>query len=289
MSDDSVDPGFDHSNDIPGDGAARDLSDLSLEALFEAVRGSGSYGAWDEAFDAIVAHVADRIRSKLRNADIADEAARSALATFLRRVSEGLLDDELDRGDGPAALIGYLVPIAFDRARNKLQIVRPEVQQSVLERGGFEFVDPAPPPVEGALGARHAKISDEEFRARMREEIERQLDAMLVRMGLLLKKARDTTLEESKRAMVFYHLYQKMYGIEKLTDEQIAANVGVSDRMVRRIRDIVKSHWPQLVEEGRRAIRRLRAELLGHDLDVPADCEANGLRHTSNDDGPPRR
>ena len=124
----------------------------------------------------------------------------------------------------------------------------------------------------------------------MQEVMARQFDAILVRMGLLLKKGRDKSFEESKRAKVFYLLYLKSMGSRSGNTGRSRRIVGVSERTVRRIREIVDLQWPQLVEEGRRAIRRLRAELLeGMTWMSLTMAGRMALVTHSNDGGPTRR
>jgi hypothetical protein len=92
-------------------------------------------------------------------------------------------------------------------------------------------------------------------------------------------------LADLRRGEIFHHLYRKMYGIEKLTDEQIAAQVGVAARTVRQVRKVVEQHWPQLVNEGHWAIRMVRAQLQAGDLDARVDPEANEPCHSTHNSG----
>jgi hypothetical protein len=130
------------TRDHPAELAPEDLGDIPFERLFEAMCSGGGLKVWNEVYGRIVA----RVRARIHDAEIAESAARSAVRTYLRRArgkSRGGASTTL-QVDGREALLGHLVLIAFDKARQRLNGVRHEVQMSVLKEEGFEPVDPVP-------------------------------------------------------------------------------------------------------------------------------------------------
>jgi hypothetical protein len=188
--------------------AAEALGDIPFEHLFQACRGGGDLAAWNDRFGPIVAQVAARVRAKFGDPDLAESAAQSAVATFLGRLREGEADSRLARVDGPDALFGYLVLRAHHKAWEK-----PRARWSA----GPPPADwePASPKPEGAESGGDEKL----IQSAVRREMEAHLRVMLERMGLLLGTPR--------RRATFELMYQSMYGVERLTDVEIAQRVGL--------------------------------------------------------------
>jgi DNA-directed RNA polymerase specialized sigma24 family protein len=216
-----------------------ELADIPFEAMFRVWCEGGSLDQWNQVFSEIVRQVSARVRAKFGDKGIADSAARSAMATVLRRARDGTLEGV----DGPDAFIGEVVLRAHHKAWEKLNDRWRHRQ--FLE--GFDPVDLRT--TRGAESDPQERLVLEAIRA----EIADQLNAMLTRMNLLLKS--------ELRRKTFELLYRKMYGIERLTDAEIAARLDISDRTVRRVRRQVEAQWPLLVEEGRQAVRALEARL----------------------------
>jgi DNA-directed RNA polymerase specialized sigma24 family protein len=215
------------------------LADIPFEGMWTVVRAGGNLDDWNQVFAEIVKQVSARVRAKFSDKGIADSAARSAMATVLRRARDGTLD----RVDGPDAFIGQVVLAAHHKAWQKIKTRWRHLQ--IPE--GFDPVDTSttrhPEPDPDPLVPPEA----------IRSEMASQLKAMLTRMNLLLKS--------DHRRQAFELLYRKMYGIERLTDAQIAARIGIAERTVRRVRREVEAHWPRVVEDGRRAVQALEARL----------------------------
>jgi DNA-directed RNA polymerase specialized sigma24 family protein len=222
--------------------AAPALRDIPFEDLFRACRLGGDLSAWNERFGPIVAQVAARVRTRFGNAELADSAALSAVATLVRRLRVGEPDSRLDRIDGPDALVGYLVLRAHHKVWEKLKDRR-------RLRGWPADMDPAEPGTEADGEPGDA----DRIRSAVRREMEVQLHRMFERMGLLLGSPR-------QRA-TFALIYRDMYGIESLSDTAIADRVGVATKTVQRVRRKVEAYWPEIEAEGRRAVERLEWRL----------------------------
>jgi DNA-directed RNA polymerase specialized sigma24 family protein len=222
--------------------AAVALDEIPFERLFQAWRDGGDLSAWNDRFGPIVAQVAARIRARFGDPDLADSAAQSAMATFVRRMREGEPDSKLDRVDGPDALFGYLVLRAHHKAWEKL---KGRWRQRPLPADWDRAA-------QGGQGAEDPDLQ-EPTRREVRREMEEQLRRMLERMNLLL----GTELQRK----TFYLMYRSMYGVERLTDVAIAQRVGVAAKTVQRVRRKVEEHWPGLVAEGRRAVKALEERL----------------------------
>jgi len=224
---------------VAGETHEVELADIAFETMFRVLCDGGSLDQWNQVFSEIVQQVSARVRAKFRDRAIADSAAQSAMATIIRRARDGALEGV----DGPDAFIGQVVLRAHHKAWEKL---RARWRYRQLPEG-FDPEDPCPPtdPEPDPDGGHVAEA--------IRREMEYQLNAMLTRMNLLLKS--------EQRRKTFELLYRKMCGIERLTDAEIAARLGISERTVRRVRQQVEEHWPVLVEEGLRAVRALEAGL----------------------------
>jgi DNA-directed RNA polymerase specialized sigma24 family protein len=220
-----------------------EIAAVPFEGLIAVVSRGGSLDDWNAVFSQVIEAVAARVRARFPYSHAADSAAHSALATVLRRMKEEDHDSRLDRIDGPDALIGYVVLIAHDKAWEKIRRHRKHVP---LPRDDV-FLDPRPAQVEPG-----SEDDEQVAKEAIRVEMAHQLGVILTRMNLLLKN-------EQQRS-VFALLYRKMYGIEKLTDAEIAARTNLTDRTVRRVRRKVEAHWPQLVADGRRAMEALEAQ-----------------------------
>ena len=220
-------------------GAVAALDDIPFEQLFQAWRRGGDLAAWNDRFGPIVAQVAARVRAQFGDANLAESAAQSAMKTLVRRVREGEPDSKLDRVAGPDALFGYLVLRAHHKAWKKLK-------DRWKQR-------PLPPDWEQDDETDESFDDLERIRIAVRREMGVQLHRMLERMRLELRTPR-------QRA-TFELMYRSMYGIEPLTDVEIARRVGVATRTVQRVRRKVEEHWPEIEAEGRRAVEALEAKL----------------------------
>ena len=166
--------------------AAVMLDDIPFERLFDVLRHGGDLEAWNDGFGAIVAQVAERLRSRFREAELAESAALSAVATFVRRLREGEPDSKLDRVDGRDTLVGYLVLRAHHKAWEKLH--------DQWRRKSWP-VDLDQADLRNEPSAEVADASDSDFiRSAVRAEMSFQLRHMLDRMNLLLGTARQRRL-----------------------------------------------------------------------------------------------
>jgi hypothetical protein len=247
-----------------------DLGGVPFDRMFELRRGdarrpggdaTGSLAAWDEAFGEVVAQVAKRVRHQFGNEDLAGSVARSAFGTFVRRSREGATPgDALDQVDGPDALVGYLVTIAYEKAAKRLATLRREVQASVLGEGGFEAVAP-----------QQDRAEDEDrlvIRKAVCAEMQAQFDRIFERLGLQVKdgqapilyalyvqKYQDSLDPEALQAML------KRLGLRKLTCKEIAAKNGITERTLYNLRKKVDAQWPGLIQEATEAVRALQERL----------------------------
>jgi hypothetical protein len=163
--------------------------------------------------DSLLDLLGDALRRHSWNASLREEAARSALITFLRRLRAGAYD-----GRDPHGLAGILLGIAADKARRDIRVAR-------HERPGL-LSDPSArvrTPLDEDIG--------QEEEARQRELARR-----------LIGKIRATMKNQLHRD-ICKHFLAWQRGSSRLTQEQIGAQVGCSARTVRRVWETLEGLW----------------------------------------------
>jgi DNA-directed RNA polymerase specialized sigma24 family protein len=215
------------------------FGDIPFEILESALR-RGDLGAWDDALGEVVRRVSAAVRRRFPDIDLGNEAAQSALRTFLRRARAGEFHLH-----GPRDLVGLLVRIAHCKAARHCREARR--QPGPLESEPTAPAPEAEPPEQ------------EEFRKRLlREEMARQLRRMLRQVRGLLQEGfcRD----------ILPYWFARTYEGQKVTREEIARAVGCSVPTVSRAFHEIGAKWQPLLQEGRQAVGELAARLRGAEV-----------------------
>lgn len=182
----------------------------------------------DRTLVEVVGTVRRILSARFGDGSVIDEAADSALRTFLRRVRE----DGLPR-EGADAIERFLVETAFTKAYRLRSRIGPSLVADPVDP--TSAVDPSP-----------ADPDQERERARI---MNRYLRATIARMESYLKNER--------HRRVFRSLLRACYGGPGRSHEEIAAEAGCSVRTVERVHQTFRRRWQPLVEEARREFRDL--------------------------------
>jgi hypothetical protein len=203
---------------------AHSLTDLLFDRLQVFLTDSADTPTAHGQLESLLDLLGDALRRHSWNASLREEAARSALFSFLARFRAGEYD-----GRDPHGLAGILLGIAADKARRDIQVAR-------HERPGL-LSDPS-------AGARtpldEAIVWEEE--ARQRELAQRMMEK--IRATMKNKLHRD----------IYKHFLAWQRGTSRLTQEQIGAQVGCSARTVRRTWETLEGLWSAWANDARRLL-----------------------------------
>jgi hypothetical protein len=200
------------------------LTDLLFDRLQVFLTDSADSPEANGQLDGLLDLLGDALRRHSWNPSLREDAARSALRSFLRRVRRGEYD-----GRDPRGLAGTLLGIAAAKARR-------DVRNAQRERPGL----PSDPPA-GVQTPLDEVISQEE-EARQRE-LARQLIEK-IRAKMKNKLHRD----------IYKHFLAWQRGTSHLTQKQIGAQVGCSARTVRRTWETLEGLWAAWASDARRLL-----------------------------------
>jgi len=170
---------------------------------------------------------------------LAEDAAASVFGSFFRRVSAGELSLE-----SAIAIERFLVQAAFAKAK--------ALRGCPVQRLAADSADPAPS-VDRAFTVVEDEAQDRERTRVMR----RFLDDVFQRIEPYFKNR--------KHRVIFECLLRSRYGGTKLTQAEVAATVGSSERTVQRVQKTFEEHWLPLIERSQREFRELVSRLEGLD------------------------
>jgi hypothetical protein len=196
------------------------LTDQMFDSLQVFLTDSADSPEAHGQLDALLDLLADALRRHSWNPTLREDAAHSALITFLRRVRGGEYD-----GSDPRGLAGILLGIAADKARRDVRVAQ-------HERPGLPSDRPAGvrTPLEVAISLEEQTQQTE--LVRRQRELARQLIEE-IRARMKNKLHRD----------IYKHFLACQRGTSRLTQEQIGAQVGCSVRTVGRIWNILRKLW----------------------------------------------
>jgi hypothetical protein len=203
---------------------AHSLTDRLFDRLQVFLTDSADSPAAHGQLDSLLDLLGDALRRHSWKASLREEAARSALGSFLHRLRDG----EYDSRD-PRSLAGILLGIAADKARR-------DVRFAQHERPGL----PSDPPAGVRTPLDEAISQEEETRQR---ELARQLIEK-IRARMKNKLHRD----------IYKHFLAWQRGTSRLTQEQIGAQVGCSARTVRRTWETLEGLWAAWASDARRLL-----------------------------------
>ena len=207
------------------------LTDLLFDRLQVFLTDSADSPEAHGQLDGLLDLLGDALRRHSWNASLREEAARSALISFLRRVGDGEYD-----GRDPRGLAGILLKIAADKARRK----KKDAQQ---ERPGL----PSDPPAGVPTPLNEAISQEEETRQRELESLQKGLARQLI------KKIR-ARMENKLHRDIYKHFLAWQRGTSHLTQKQIGAQVGCSARTVRRTWQTLERLWDAWASDARRLL-----------------------------------
>jgi hypothetical protein len=189
------------------------LTDLLFDRLQVFLTDSADSPEAHGQLDGLLDLVSVALRRRFWNPSLREEAARSALRSFLGHFRHG----EYDGGD-PCGLAGILLKIATDKARRDARVAQ-------HERPGLPNDPPAgvPTPLDDAI---------------CEEELARQRD--LARQ--LIEKIR-ASMKNKLHRDIYKHFLACKRGTSDLTQEQIGAQVGCSAKTVRTTWKTLERLW----------------------------------------------
>ena len=196
------------------------LTDLLFDRLQVFLTDSANSPAAHGQLDSLLDLLADALRRHSWNASLREEAARSALFSFLLHFGASEYD-----GRDPRSLAGILLGIAADKARRDIRVAQ-------HERPGLLSDPPAEvrTPLDEAIGQEEEPQQRE--LARKQRELARQLIEK-IRARMKNKLHRD----------IYKHFLAWQRGTSRLTQKQIGAQVGCSARTVRRTWETLEGLW----------------------------------------------
>jgi hypothetical protein len=203
---------------------AHSLTDLLFDQLQVFLTDSADSPAAERQLENLLDLLGDALRRHSWNASLRQEAARSALGSFLRRFKAGEYD-----GRDPRGLAGILLGIAADKARRDVRVAR-------HERPGL-LSDPsagAQTPLDEAVG--------QEEEAQQRELARR-----------LIEKIR-ATMKNRLHRDIYKHFLAWQRGTSRLTQKQIGEQVGCSARTVRDVWQRLEDLWAAWANDARRLL-----------------------------------
>jgi hypothetical protein len=203
---------------------AQSLTDLLFDRLQVFLTDSADSPAACCQLDSLLDLLGDALRRHSWNTSLRQEAARSALGSFLRRFRAGEYD-----GRDPHGLAGVLLGIAADTARRDIRVAR-------HERPGL-LGDPSAT-VQTPLD----EVISQEEEAQQRELARR-----------LIEKIR-ATMKNRLHRDIYKHFLAWQRGTSRPTQEQIGAQVGCSARTVRRTWETLEGLWSAWANDARRLL-----------------------------------
>lgn len=215
---------------------------IPFEDLVSAMRRGECPEVLDKLLTKIVERVSKAIGHRFPDSDYVPDAVQSALRTFFRRIQNGKF-----KLDGQHAMESLLVVIA---SRKAVRLHRD------LQR--------RPAPLDDVAAELHLTTSDggsdslpqedaEDERRKVREFMAAQL------AGLVEKVEESLTCSRKKR--IWQYWFAKEFEGRKITEGEIAKEVGCSRSTVDRDIAEITEIWQPLLQEALRAIREFRQKL----------------------------
>ena len=203
---------------------AHSLTDLLFDRLQVFFTDSADSPEAHGQLDGLLDLLGDALRRHSWNASLREEAARSALISFLRRVGDGEYD-----GRDPRGLAGILLGIAADKARRDARVAQHERPSlpSDPSAGVRTPLDEAISQEEEDKKRKLARELTEKIRARMKNKLHRD---------------------------IYKHFLAWQRGTSHLTQKQIGAQVGCSARTVRRTWQTLERLWDAWASDARRLL-----------------------------------